>query len=196
MREMISMALADAGRPDKAYLAADPAAAMMCPPLVLPGGAQAVRFDSFPHSASSFYVGIFDESVFYLTEAPEAFTAMMRASGFRVASPGDAITVARCYVETTRSMSAFSRVVDSVNDIEWASGPLAPRPQDLSALIGRLRGIVTPPSAEARGGDYLATLYVLRGSTLERRKITIARDGNIRDRSDRVAKNLPVPISM
>jgi hypothetical protein len=195
-REMISNALNAEGRSDKAFLATNPASAIMRPSVVLPGGADVVRFDSFPHPNASFYVGVAGERVFYLTESPEAFTAMMRTVGLRVASPADAVAVAVWFVETTRAMNVFSRVVGSVGDIEWASGPLAPRPQEVTALVGRLRDVITPPSGEAQDNAYLVTLYVLRGSTLERRRITVTGDGDIRDRSDQVAKDLPVPISM
>ncbi|TQL88107.1 hypothetical protein FB559_8722 [Actinoallomurus bryophytorum] len=195
-REMISNALKAEGRPDKAFLAINPASAIMRPSAVLPGGADVVRFDSFPHPNTSFYVGVTGEKVFYLTESPEAFTALMHDVGLRVASPVDAVAVAHWFVETTRAMHVFSRVLGSVGDIEWASGPLAPRPQDVAALVGRLRDVITPPTAEAQGNAYLVTLYVLRGSTLERRRITVTGDGDIQDRADRVAKDLPVPISM
>lgn len=195
-REFISNALEAEGHPDKAFLATNPASAIMHPSVALPGGADVVRFDSFPHPNASFYVGVAGGRVFYLTESPEAFPAMMRAAGIRVTSSADATLVAQWFVETTRAMDVFSRAVSSIDDIEWASGPLAPKPEEISALTDRLRGVIAPASAEAQGTDHFVTLYVLRGSNLVRREITVTADGNIRDRAERVAKNLPVPISM
>ena len=149
-REFISNALEAEGHPDKAFLATNPASAIMHPSVALPGGADVVRFDSFPHPSASFYVGVAGGRVFYLTESPEAFPAMMRAAGVRVASSADATLVAQWFVETTRAMDVFSRAVSSIDDIEWASGPLAPKPEDVSALTERLRGVIAPASAEAR----------------------------------------------
>ncbi|GLY90878.1 hypothetical protein [Actinoallomurus iriomotensis] len=195
-RELISSALAAEDHPDKAFLAANPASAIMRPSSVLPGGAEVVRFDSFPHPGASFYVGVVGGKVFYLTESPDAYTEMMRAAGLRVASPTDAVAVARWFVETTRAMNVFSGVLRSVDDIPWASGPLAPPPEQIGALVHRLRGVIASPSAEPRQGGHLVTLYVLRGSTLQRRTITVTDDGGIQERVDEVAKDLPVPISM
>src|SRR4051812_47279554 len=90
-REMISNSLKAQGRPDKAYLATNPASAIMRPSRVLPGGAEVVRFDSFPPPSASFYIGLVGTSFFYPTESRGAFAAMMRAAGVRVASPADAI---------------------------------------------------------------------------------------------------------
>ena len=194
-REFIGDALEAKGLPDKAFLVTEPTAAIMHPSTALPGGAEVVRFDAFPHAGAGFYVGVAGGRVFYLTESPEAFPAMMRTAGTRVGSPAEAVLVARWFVETTRAMNVFSHVVDDVDDIEWASGPMAPRPEEIGALVDRLRGVITPPSAEARQDDHLVTLYVLRGSTLVRHKITVARDGGVRDRAERVADELPVPIS-
>jgi hypothetical protein len=196
MRELIVAGLAAEGPEGKAQLAANPTASMMQPGAELPGGARLVRFDSFPHPNASFYVGLVDRDVFYLTETPAAFPAMLRASGVQVTSPETAVALARAYIEATRSMREFSRVVDSLDDITWAPPRTPEEEQTLAEVSGRLRASVQPPAANAAGDGYQVTLSVLRGPILERRTLTISHDGDIRQHVESVASGLPTPISM
>jgi hypothetical protein len=196
MRQIISAALTEEGPPGKDRLAADPAASMMRPGVELPGGAVLVRFDSFPHSSASFYAGVVGRRVFHLTETPKAFSTMVRESGVRIASTDIAVGLARGFVESTRSMREFSRVVDSARDITWAQPRSREEQQTLADAGDRVQALIRPPVAVAAGDGYEVTLYVLRGSTLERRVLTIARDGEIAEHVEVVASGLPTPISM
>jgi hypothetical protein len=196
MRQLISAALTTAGPPGKGQLAANPAATILSPGDELPGGALLVRFDTFPHPNASFYVGMVDGRVFYLTEDPKAFSAMLRASGVQVGTPEIAVAVARAYVETTRSMREFSGVVDGPDDITWADPRTLEQQQNLADVTGRLRTFLRPPAAEAVGDGYEVTLYVLRGAVLERRVLTISRNGDLSEHVQVVASDLPTPISM
>lgn len=196
LRRVISAALTEEGPPGKGALAANPAASMMKPGAELPGGARLIRFDSFPHPGASFHVGLVGSKVFYLTEAPKAFSAMVRESRVAIASTEIAVGLARAYVESTRSMREFSRVVDSSDDVAWAPPRTQEEQRSLAEASSRLSALVRPPAARVAGDGHEVTLYVLRGSTLERRVLTIARDGDVGENAEVVASGLPTPISM
>ncbi|MCO6008398.1 hypothetical protein NE236_25810 [Actinoallomurus purpureus] len=196
IRQLISTTLITKGPPGKGKLAANPAASIMRPKNQLPGGARLVLFESFPHAGASFYVGLVDRKVFYLTEDPKAFSAMLRASGVRITSPEIAVALARAHVETTRSMREFSGVVDSADDITWAQPRTPAEQQDLTEVIGRVRTLVRSSASSAAGNGYAVTLFVLRGSTLERRTLTISHDGDVSEHVEAIASGLPTPISM
>ncbi len=121
---------------------------------------------------------------------------MMRESGVTIDSPEIAVGLARAYVESTRSMREFSRVVDSPDDVTWAQPRTPEEQRSLAEASDRLRALVRPPAARAVGDGHEVTLYVLRGSTLERRVLTIARDGGIGEHVEGVALGLPTPISI
>jgi hypothetical protein len=195
LRQLIGAALTDAGPPGKGRLAADPAASMMRPGVEVPGGALLVRFDSFPHPGASFYVGVVGRQVFHLTETPTAFSAMVRESGVRVASEAIAVALARAFVESTRSMREFGRVVDGPRDITWAEPHSREEQQRLADAAGRVQALIRPPVAVATDDGYEVTLYVLRGTAVERRVLTVAHDGEITERGEVVASGLPTPIS-
>jgi hypothetical protein len=196
MRQLIVDALAAQGPEGKAELAGNPAASIMRPGEKLPGAAQLVRFDSFPHPGASFYVGVVGRSVFYLTEAPQEFSAMVRASGMEITSPEVAIALARAYVEATRSMREFSRVVDSTDDIRWAPPRSPEEEQNLVDVTERLRALIQPPTFHGIGDGYEVRLCVLRGAALERRTLTLSRGGDVSQRVEEIASGLPTPISM
>jgi hypothetical protein len=194
LRRAVAAGFESAGEPDLAARAATPLSTMLGPVHAIPGGAVAVLFQAFPHPGASFYAGLAGGQVFYLTGRPEAFTDMLRASGLRVTDEQTAAEIARAFVETTRTMDTFSRVLDSVNDIKWD-----PRPERQPApeLLAQLHGSVRPPTATAAGpGLYEVTLFVLRGADAERRVLTVAADGAVTERTEDVVSGLPVPISV
>ena len=196
LRQLISAALTEEGPAGKGALAANPAASMMKPGAELPGGARLVRFDSFPHPGASFYVGLVGSKVFYLTEAPKAFSAMVRESGVAITSPDIAVGLARAHVESTRSMREFSRVVDGPGDVTWAPPRTPDEQRSVAEANSRISALVRPRAARAAGDGYEVTLYVLRGSALERRVLTIGSDGDVGENVEVVASGLPTPISM
>lgn len=196
LRARVSAALEAAGDP-KASLAADPLYSKVGEPWEVPGGAQVVLFETVPHASASFYAGIAGDQVFFLTESPGSFEEMIRAAGLRVTTPQTAIEVAFAYVETTRSMRTFSGVIDSPADIDWSPAETPEEQQAISEFKERLSGIVRPPAAGPTvGGGYAVTLYVVRDDTVERRRVTIAPDGGIAERSVTVADGMPVPVYM
>ena len=196
VRQLVSSALAVDGPSGKGRLASDPRATMFRPGGELPGGIVLGRFDAFPHPGASFYVGIVDRQVFYLTETPEAFVAMVRASGLRIGAPEVAIAMARAYIETTRSMREFGRVVDRPQDLTWPAPRSPEHEHAIAEAIARLRTLIRPPAFEAVGDGHKVTLFVLRGSVLERRTLTISRDGDITERVEQVESGLPTPITI
>jgi hypothetical protein len=193
LRRAVAVGFESAGETGLAARAADPRSTMLGPAHALPGGAVAVMFEAFPHPGASFYAGLAGGQVFYLTGAPEAFESMLRASGLQVTDEQTAAEIARAYVETTRTMNTFARVLDSVNDIRWD-----PRPerQPSPELLADLQRSVRPPAATAVGpGLYEVSVFVLRGADAERRVLTVTADGAVTDRIEDVVSGLPVPVS-
>jgi hypothetical protein len=196
MRQLVSSTLTAGGPPGKGSLAANPAATDLVPMGMLPGGALVARFDAFPHPSASFHVGIVGNAVFYLTEEPEAFSAMLRATGTQVTTVETAIGVARTYVETVRSMREFSKVVNGAGDVTLAEPQTPEQDQNVAAAADRLRTLVKSPTAVGIGDAYQVTLFVTRGTTLERRILNITRDATVTEHIEVVATNLPTPITM
>jgi hypothetical protein len=193
LRGLISSALSADGRAGGAALAGNPSVSMIEPYTELPGGVSIIRVDAMMTVSASFYIGLVGRRVFYLTQSPEGFSAMLRAAGLRVTTPGVAVSAAALFVETTRSMRQFSGVVASPDDITWS--PSA-SPETLAAVAGRLRSVIRPPAAANAGANYEVTLYAIRGATLERRRLHVTPDGDVREEVVPVEDGLPVPYSM
>jgi hypothetical protein len=193
IRELLGSALSADGRSGSAALAEDSAASVMIPYSELPGGARVFRVEVIRAPNASFYAGVAGQRVFYLTDSPEAFGAMLRAAGLRVTAPDVAVAAAVLYVETTRSMREFSGLVASVDDITWS--PRA-TDQDVARVVRRLRSVIRLPEAVRGGQDHDVTLYAIRGATLERRRLHITQDGDVREEVEPVQDGLPVPFSM
>ncbi len=193
LRRVVAAGLKSAGQADLAELAASPVSTMLGPACELPGGAVAILFEAFPHPNASFYAGLAAGRVYYLTGRPDAFGDMMRASGLHVAEERTAAEIARGYVETTRTMDTFTRVLDSVDDIGWDTRPGdGPTP----ALVASLRESVRPPTVTAVGpGRYEVSLFVLHGTAAERRVLNVSTDGAVTERTEQVVSDLPVPFS-
>jgi hypothetical protein len=164
------------------------------PELALPGGMVAVGFGAFPHPNASFYVGLVAGQVFYLTGQPDAFNDMTRASGLRVADEQTAELLARAFVETTRTMRTFSRVLDSADDIRWDTRPgREPAPE----IVAQLRDYVRPPTVTAVGpGLYQVRLAVLNGAAVEHRVLTVTPAGDVTEQTEDAVEGLPVPMSV
>ena len=162
----------------------------------LPGGAHVVRFDTFPHARNSFYVGLAADMVFYLTESPDGFNAMIRAAAVSVAGPEYALELARAYVETTRPMRHFGRLVNGAHDVPWLKARTAEARQRLTAAIDAVAAAVAPPAVEEHANGHVITAYVLYDKTIERRTLGVAADGVVSEiERVTIADDLPVPIS-
>jgi hypothetical protein len=193
LRRAVVAGLESAGQRDLAALAASPESAMLGPVRELPGGAVAVLFEAFPHPSASFYAGLARGRVFYLTGRPEAFGDMMRTIRLQVTDEQTAVQIARAYVETTRLMDTFTKVLDSIDDIGWDTTPgREPAPEK----IARLRQSVRPPAVTAAGpGHYQVSLFVLRGTAAEHRVLTVSTDGSVTEQTEDVVPGLSVPVS-
>ncbi len=166
----------------------------------LPGGAVAGLFEAFPHPSASFYAGVAGGRVFYLTDAPDVFAAMVRANGLRVTDEQTAAELAREYVETTRTFETFTTVLDSADGIEWAARPEQEKGEggeSASEVIARVREAVRPPTAAFAGqGRYVVSVFVLHGDAVEHRVLTVTAEGTVTERTEDVFPDLPVPITL
>lgn len=194
LRRTVAAGLESSGKPERAAWATNPLSTTLARTLTLPGGTVAVMFETFPHPSTSFYAGLAAGQVFYLTGEPGAFNDMTRASGLQVTDERTAELLARAYVETTRTMNTFSRVLDSADDICWDTRPgREPAPE----IVARLRDYVRPPAVTAVGpGLYEVRLAVLNGAAVERRVLTVTRAGAVTELTEDALSGLPVPVSL
>jgi hypothetical protein len=192
LRRAVVAGLESAGETDLAARAGNPLSTMLGRVEAIPGGAVAVLVEAFPHTSASFYVGLVDGQAFYLTDSPDAFTGMLRASGLEVTDEHTAEAVARAYVETTRTFYTFTTVLDSADEIRWdPSRELTPE------LAAEVRQAVRPPATTAVGpGRYAVSLFVLRSPAIERRLLTVTTDGAVTEQAEDVFPDLPLPASL
>lgn len=194
LRRTVAAGLESSGKPERAAWATNPLSTTLARTLTLPGGTVAVMFETFPHPSTSFYAGLAAGQVFYLTGEPGAFNDMTRASGLQVTDERTAELLARAYVETTRTMNTFSRVLDSADDICWDTRPGREPAQE---IVARLRDYVRPPAVTAVGpGLYEVRLAVLNGAAVERRVLTVTRAGAVTELTEDALSGLPVPVSL
>lgn len=198
MREQVSRGLVAEGREDKASLAVQREMTMI---EELPGspapGWRLLRFDAIPHPSASFCVAYGpEEQVFYLTEQPDRFAAFVRAAGVAVTRPEDAVTVALAFLATTRSMRAYEQVVASVDELDVLGFLDADDQRRLDGALDRLRPALAEPSAAGSADGFEATVYIQRGSAVERRLLTVAADGAVSERAETLVDDLPAPISL
>ena len=193
LRSAVVAGLENGGERELAARAADPLSTEIRRLRELPGGAVAALFEAYPHPGASFYIGISGGRVFYLTDAPDAFADMVRATGLRVTDEQTAADLACEYVETTRTFGTFTTVLDSADGINWATRPEKEPAYD---VVAEVREAVRPPAAAAAGpGRYEVSVFVLHGDAVERRVLTVTTDGSVTDRTEGVFPGLPVPIS-
>ncbi|MBC6457531.1 hypothetical protein [Actinomadura sp. HBU206391] len=194
VRETVRQAMAAAGRPDRAALASDTAATTISE-LSVPilRGWRLLRFDAVPHPGASFYVAVGPAGVLHLTEEPASFTKVLQAANVTPTSAADAAALARAYVETTRPMTELVRVVGDVDDILWVPRPTPDERRARERASVRLRPVLRPPDAVEEGGSWVATVFVQRGDTVERRTVTIGADRSLTERGKVMARDLPVP---
>lgn len=201
LRSAVVADLESAGKHELAARVADAQSTMLRRLRELPGGAVAGLFEAFPHPSASFYAGVADGRVFYLTGAPDAFAAMVRANGLRVTDEQTAAELAREYVEITRTFETFTTVLDSADGIKWDISPEDEEEEEeresASEVVARVREAVQPPTVAAAGqGRYEVSVFVLHGDAVERRVLTVTAEGAVTGRTEDVFPDLPVPISL
>ncbi|GLY81618.1 hypothetical protein [Actinoallomurus iriomotensis] len=195
VRRVVSAALAASGRKAKSAQAAASTTTIRRMDR-LPGGAHIVRFDTYPHARNSFYIGLLAHAVFYLTESPDSFNAMIRASGIPGVVPDDALAIARAYLETTRPMRRFGQVLSDVADVRWAPVRTDEERRRLDAAVEAVSAVVAPPAVDLHDRGFAITAYVLYDATIERRVLLVGHDGHVDEISrSPVASGLPVPMS-
>lgn len=198
LRSAVVADLESAGEHELAARVADAESTRLRRVRELPGGPVVGLFEAFPHPSASFYAGVADGRVFYLTDAPDVFAAMVRANGLRVTDEQTAAELAREYVEITRTFETFTTVLDSADGIEWDISPEEEEEgESASEVVARLREAVQPPTVAAAGqGRYEVSVFVLHGDAVERRVLTVTAEGAVTERTEDVFPDLPVPISL
>ncbi|MEO3822529.1 hypothetical protein [Actinomadura sp. B10D3] len=131
-----------------------------------------------------------------LTGDPKAFTAMTEADGTAVADPAAATALARLYLETTRPPGKLTYIVGSVDEIRFRPNITGEAARRRDRVIARYRPDIAAPAAVARGKGFAVTAYVVRDRALERRELTVARDGKTREKVVTLVKDLPVPYTV
>ena len=155
-----------------------------------------MRFDTYPHARGSFYVGLVANDVFYLTESPASFNAMIRASEVSISVGDDALAIVRAYLETTRPMRRFGRLLGDASDVRWARARNEEERRRLDTAVETVSSVVAPPAVDDHDRGFAVTAYVLYDATVERRTLLVGHDGYV-DEIERspVASGLPVPMS-
>ena len=194
-RRIVSAALAASGKEAKSAQAAAPTTRIrrMERP---PGGADVIRFDTYPHARNSFYVGLVADDVFYLTESRDSFNAMMRASAVSVTVSDDALAIARACLETTRPMRHFGRLLSDAADVHWARATNDEEQRRLDTALATVSSLVAPPAVHLHDRGFAITAYVLYDAAIERRTLLVDSAGSV-DEIGRipVATGLPVLMS-
>lgn len=198
MRDQVSRGLVAEGREDKASLAAQPELTMIEELSGTPApGWRLLRFDAVPHASASFCVAYGPQrQVFYLTERPDRFAAFVRAAGVAVTNQDEAITVALAFLATTRSMREYEQVVASVAELDVLDFLDADDQRRLDEAVRRLRPALSEPSVLISAEGFQVTVYIQRGSAVERRLLTVPADGAVSERAEILVEDLPAPISL
>jgi hypothetical protein len=131
-----------------------------------------------------------------LTGDPKAFTTMTEADGTTVADPAAATAVARLYLDSTRPRGKLTYIVGSVDEIRFRPNITGDAARRRDRVIARYRPDIAAPAAVAKGTGFAVTAYVVRDQALERRELTVAKDGRTREKVVTLVKDLPVPYTV
>jgi hypothetical protein len=154
------------------------------------------QFSTVPHPANSFVVAVGADTVILLTERPAAFSDVLRGSRASVSDAGTAVEVARLYLTTTRPMTSYTLIIDSVDDLELRAELTPDEQRRRDRAYAELRGTVRPASAERQDGGFVVTVFVQAGQDVERRTVTIAADGTVTEHGASLAERLPTVITL
>lgn len=139
------------------------------------------------------YVGLStDRRAMLLTGNPSAFVSMAQSDGVAINSSAVAIKYAEAYRMMSSSPQPLSYVVRSVNDIRFAD-ELGPEDDaQRQTLVARFDSTLVSPHASRIEHGFLVTIFVVNGDLLERRLLAIGRSGSVDDRTEELARDLPV----
>jgi hypothetical protein len=145
------------------------------------------------HRPILFYVGYSpDRPVHVLSSDAQDFVALARDDGVDIATADQAVDYVRLLVETTRSMSRLTYLVDSVDGLQFRPN-LDPAEQERrQAVLTELSDQVGPPQAKARGDDWEVTAWIVVEQALERHDFLVRRDGTIERSVKTVAEDIPL----
>jgi hypothetical protein len=144
-----------------------------------------------PHRSVMFYVGFAPgKRAFVLTTKPDDFSRMARADSVVIDSAEVAISYAKVYLDTTRSMNRLFYLVDSLDDVMFRPELDDEEQQAKAAFVNQ--SPIAPPTVEEAKKKYIVTLYAVREQALERHVITVDKKGNIKTSVAVIERDLPL----
>ncbi|WP_285494342.1 hypothetical protein [Actinomadura sp. NBRC 104425] len=194
IRETVRRALEEAGDSHLGPLTRKTSSMLQEVSVPLPKTWRFFRFDTVPHPQASFQVAVEVSTgkVVYLTGRPEAFGQVLRASKATLPTTREAVAVARAYLDVTRRMNRYLRVVDGVEDLTWRPEPTDEEKKARERAEPRLRSLLKPPAAVAKGDAYVVTLFVRNGTDIEQRTVSIDAGASVTDTRQVVLRGLPL----
>ncbi|GAA4149573.1 hypothetical protein [Actinomadura keratinilytica] len=194
IRETVRRAMEEAGEPHRGALTHKTASMLEEVSAPLPKTWRFFMFEAFPHPQASFQVAVEASTgkVVSLTGRPEAFGEVLRASKATLPTTREAVAVARAYLDLTRTMDRYLRVVDGVDDLTWLPEPTAEEKRARERAEPRLRSLLKPPTAVAKGDAYVVTLFVRNGTDIEQRTVRIDAGASVTDTRQVMLRGLPL----
>ncbi|WP_344948724.1 hypothetical protein [Actinomadura miaoliensis] len=194
IRETVRRGLEAAGDPYTGDLTHKSASMLKEVAVPLPKTWRFFRFDAFPHPQASFHVAVEVSTgkVVFLTGRPAAFGQVLAASKATLQTTRDAVAVARAYLDVTRRMDRYLRVVDGIEDLAWRPEPTAEEKKARERAEPRLRSLLKPPAAVVKGDTYVVTLFVRNGTDIEQRTVTIDAGASVTETRKVMLQGLPL----
>lgn len=143
-----------------------------------------------------FHVAVGDGRAHLLTGTPEAFGTATTAAGTRVTDAASAVQLGRTYLETTRPPGKLTYVLDSADGIKFRPGITGSAAQKRDQILARYRSVIAAPAVTAEGAGFTVVAYVVQDRALQRRELTIAEQGTVKDKTTTLVPDLPVPYTL
>ena len=193
--------LADALRPTdprNADLVADPVSTLAVVPAEwLPGWQVLDVQNARLAHPRRFFVGLSaDGTVQRLTGHPEAFAAMVRAAGVRVADGPTASRLVAVQLDSTRPFRQYAYRVAGTADIDWVPNPTADERRARRQIEQAYGDRITDPTPTRSGDGWALRVWMVDGQTLVEHAATVAADGTVTDQARVAERDLPVPVSV
>lgn len=146
-----------------------------------------------PRKPFVFYVGFAPgEDAYLLTDQPENFVRLAQADGVSIQALEAALDYAKTYLRVTRSMSRLTYIVETVADIRFRPNLTGDASSVKDAFVQKYQTIITPPSAQHEGEDYIVSAFVVQEQTLEKYTLSVEKKGGIRASITMLERNLPL----
>ena len=128
-----------------------------------------------------------------LTNRPENFDVVLGNAD--VTSAEEAVSVAKVFLDSTRSLSTLTYRVASADDIKWRPKLDEAGEKRRAEVLAKGGRQVAAPIATRSGDSWQVTAWTVTGTNLVRHDITIG-DASVADRTTVVEPKLPVVIGV